>query len=317
MPTARPTLALCIPAYNAAWCLPRLLESARAQTVPFDEILVYDDCSTDDTAAVAERLGARVVRGDVNVGCSTGKNRLAEATSCDWIHFHDADDELKPDFVEKARVWMEQGEGAPDIVLFSYEERWDDTGELLGIRSFDDEALREDPIAYTIWQQINPFLGLYRRSAFLEAGGYDLDPNVLYNEDVAFHCKMARAGLTFRADPAVTVINHRVRDSMSQANGAKCARAHYHVLRKAAELSGEAYHGIVAEKLWKAAGVAGGFLDWETADAAVTLAIRLSGRRPSPSAGSRAFRTVATVAPRVALRLRERAVRTLRPHLRA
>ena len=311
-----PTLALCIPAYNASEFLPRLLRSAADQTIPFDEILVYNDCSTDDTAEVAREYGARVIGGDVNVGCSTGKNRLADATTCDWIHFHDADDELFPNFVESARKWMTRGDDAPDIVLFSYEERWDDNGELLGIRSFDDEALKADPIAYTIKQQINPFLGLYRRSSFLEAGGYDLDPNVLYNEDVAFHCKMARAGLTFRADPSVTVINHRVRDSMSQANGAKCARAHFHVLKKAAERSGPKYYPIVAEKLWANAGVAGSFLDWETADDAVRLAVELNGRVPAETAGSTAFRAVATLAPRRALRLREQFVRRLRPQLR-
>jgi len=38
-----PSLALCVPAYNAAAFLQRLLESANAQTVPFDEVLVYDE----------------------------------------------------------------------------------------------------------------------------------------------------------------------------------------------------------------------------------------------------------------------------------
>lgn len=311
------TLALLVPAYNAAWCLPRLLESAAAQTVPFDDIVVYDDGSTDDTAEVATRLGARVVTGDENVGCSAGKNRLAGATDCEWVHFHDADDELLPTFVEEAQKWMARGDEAPDVVLFGYEERWDDTGELLGVRTFDDEALRADPVAYTIRRQINPFLGLYRRRVFLDAGGYDLDPEVLYNEDVAFHCKMARAGLTFRADPAVVVVNHRVRTSMSQANGAKCARAQYHVMRKAAALSGEPYHRLVADRLWSIAAVAGRYLDWETADAAARLASRLGGRVPAPSAGGPAFRALAAVSPRAALRLRETAVRRLRPALRA
>ena len=310
------TLALCIPAYNAAWCLPRLLNSAAAQTVPFDEILVYDDCSPDDQVEVAESYGARVVRGDVNVGCSAGKNRLAEAATTDWLHFHDADDELKPTFVEHARTWMAMGDDAPDVVLFSYEERDNESGAYIDTRRFDDAALQADPVAYTIREQINPFCGLYRRSAFLAAGGYDLDPDVLFNEDVAFHCKMARAGLTFRADPAVTVINHRVTDSMSQANGAKCARAQYHVMRKAADGSPERVHPDVARRLWGIAGVAGSYLDWETVDAATALARRLDGPRPPASAGSGAFRAVATLAPRAAFRLRERAVRILRPELR-
>ena len=35
-------IALCIPAYNAAIYLPRLLNSAAQQTSPFDEILVFE-----------------------------------------------------------------------------------------------------------------------------------------------------------------------------------------------------------------------------------------------------------------------------------
>src|SRR5690348_347154 len=86
-----PTLALCIPAYNAGRYLPRLLRAAHAQEgPPFDEILVYDDCSTDDTAAIAGAYGATVIRGDVNRGCSFGKNQLAQRAVSDWIHFIDA-----------------------------------------------------------------------------------------------------------------------------------------------------------------------------------------------------------------------------------
>lgn len=169
-----PTLALATPAYNVAWCLSRLLTSAAAQRVPFDKIIVYDDRSSNETAAVTEAHGARVVRGNLNVGCSAGKNRLVEAVTSNWIRFHDAaDDELKSDFVKRVRVWMAQGNGAPDIVLFSYKERDGETGEPLGVRTFDDAALREDSVAYTIRKQVNLFGSLDRRSVFLAAGGYD------------------------------------------------------------------------------------------------------------------------------------------------
>ena len=88
------------------------------------------------------------------------------------------------------------GSDAPDIVLFSYEERWDDTGGPSASAASMTGRLG-GPVAYTIQHQLTRSCGLYRRSAFLDAGGYDLDPDVLYNEDVAFHCRMARAGLRF------------------------------------------------------------------------------------------------------------------------
>ena len=83
---SRPTLALCIPAYNATGFLGRLLAGARTQTVPFDEIWVYDDASTDGTAELAQKLGAQVVRGEANAGCSHGKNVLADMAQYCCLH---------------------------------------------------------------------------------------------------------------------------------------------------------------------------------------------------------------------------------------
>lgn len=307
------TLALCVPAFDAAWCLPRLLASAASQTVAFDEVWVYDDCSRDDTSAVARRFGARVVRGVVNRGCSHGKNELARRSAAQWIHFHDADDELLPDFVERARAWMRADDR--DVVLFGYEERDQSSGEHITLRRFDDRALREDARRYAIGEQINPFCGLYRRSAFLAAGGYDTDPRVLYNEDVALHLRLAFAGLRFAADPAVTVINHRRVDSMSAANRVPCLRAQYHVMQRIASRPDTAAYGPdIARRLWSIAAGLAAHLDWETADAAARLAASLDG--PGLPGQGRAFRAVARLSPALALRTREAGMRLLRPSLR-
>ncbi|MDB9347424.1 glycosyltransferase family 2 protein [Nodularia spumigena] len=307
------TLALCIPAYNAASFLPRLLKSAVAQTVPFDEIWVYDDCSSDNTGDIAKEFGAKVVHGDINRGCSYGKNVLAEKTSCEWLHFHDADDELYPNFVEQARKWMVL-ENPPDVVLSNYEWRDNDTKKLLNIRNFDDEALAQDPIAYTIKEQINPFCGLYLRESYLRAGGYDTDPLVLYNEDDAFHCRLARAGLKFRSDSTITVINYYRSNSMHKANLLKCARAKYHVLRESAEALGDKYNLEISEKLWGTAGVSGSYLDWDNADNCVKLAMELTGRIPVNS--SALFKFLCMINPYLVIRVREYCIRFLKPQLR-
>lgn len=311
MTTAR--LALLIPAYNAAGYLPRLLASAAAQTELFDEIWVYDDASTDDTAAIAERSGACVVRGTVNKGCSAGKNVLAGQTGAEWLHFHDADDELMPNFVALARRWM--AEGRSDVVLFPYEERDEATDRRLGIRRFDPDDVARDARSYAIREQINPFCGLYRRSAFLAAGGYDEDPLVLFNEDAAMHVQLAFAGLSFAAEIEISIINRRRANSMSDANQFRCAQAHYQMLRKTAARPGaQVYAREIAPKLWFVAGVLAAYLDWESADAAAALAARLA---PSAIEGSPSFRTMARFSPSMALRVREGLMRTFRSSARA
>jgi glycosyltransferase involved in cell wall biosynthesis len=308
-----PQLALLIPAYNAAGYLPRLLESAARQTEPFDEIWVYDDCSTDETSTVAMRLGARVVRGDVNSGCSHGKNVLAARTNCEWVHFHDADDELLPNFVELARRRMVDGRS--DVVLFAYEERDDASGRHLAFKRFDPDLVRADPRRYTILNQVNPFCGLYRRDGLLRAGGHDEDPLVLYNEDVAFHIRLAFAGLTFAAETEISIVNHRRAESMSSSNRLKCLQAQYHVMRKTAGRDGSRpYARDISRMLWMIVGGLAAELDWTTADLAAKLAVELDGLAAVPS--GIVFRSLCRFSPYVAVRVREWLIRCLRPRLR-
>ena len=55
------TISVVIPVYNDAALLRRCLEALAAQTRRADEIVVVDNGSTDDSAEVARRGGARVV----------------------------------------------------------------------------------------------------------------------------------------------------------------------------------------------------------------------------------------------------------------
>jgi glycosyltransferase involved in cell wall biosynthesis len=311
--TTPPTIAMLIPAYNAASYLPRLLESAARQTEQFDEIWVYDDCSEDNTAGVAKSYGARVVRGVVNKGCSHGKNTLASLTTADWLHFHDADDELYPNFVALARRWMKDARF--DVVLFPFEERDDATGELIAHRAFDAGDISKDARSYTIRKQINPFCGLYRRAAFMWAGGYDEDPLVLYNEDVAMHIRLAFAGLAFAAESRISIINYRRLNSMSASNRLRCLQAHYNVMRKTAAREGaDDYAADIARKLWVAVGGLAAELDWCTADQATALAMQLAG--PSVAPSGQLFKALCRLSPRLAVRIREGVIRALKPGLR-
>lgn len=312
--SAKESIALLIPAYNAAAFLPRLLRSAQAQTEPFDEIWVYDDCSTDDTAAVAEQFGARVLRGEANRGCSAGKDALARHVEAEWLHFHDADDELLLNFGSLARKWI-SGD-CPDVVLFAYEYRDEDTGQLVSRRTFDAMQLKSDPRSYAIREQINSVCGLYRRSVFLAAGGYRDPPEMLYNEDVACHIRLAFAGLTFSAEDEVSIVNYRRGGSMSAANQLKCLQSHFAVMRQTlAHPDAGPSRGDIAMKLWAVAGGLAAYDDWENARKAIGMAAEISP--PPPSAGSLIFRFMARLDSYLALRLREQWLRMAKPHLRS
>src|SRR5262245_22349405 len=271
-------LALCIPARNAASTLPRLFASVSAQTRPFDEVWVYDDQSSDDTSQVAEAFGAHVVRTDHNTGPSLGKNRLAERTTCEWIHFHDADDALHPEFVERAHGWLNNT--AVDVVMFGTEDRDEATGKTMWLRTFDDEALQTDSIAYNIRETLTN-AGVYRRERFLAAGGFIACDATKYNEDQAMHLNLAMHGLQFRSDDYIGVVIYRRSDSMSSGNKIACARAHYHVLKQVADRTGSKYADELGAELWKLAGVCGTYRDWEYVRRTLELVRAIGDTAPS------------------------------------
>ena len=193
------TIALCIPAYNAAAYLPTLLSSAKNQVFLFDEILVYNDCSTDNTADIARRLGATVIEGDINMGCSIGKNRLAAIAKSDWLHFHDADDDLLPNFTQAAHTWINKTKVA-DIILMHYQYKDFITHQLLGESDYNVEELKKDPVKFNIVNKVVNF-AIIKKTSFLNIGGFNTDPSVLYNEDRAFYTKASINGLTFDYEP--------------------------------------------------------------------------------------------------------------------
>jgi glycosyltransferase involved in cell wall biosynthesis len=306
-------LALCIPAYNAANYLSRLLMSAKKQLISFDEILVYNDCSTDKTEEVALKYGAKVINGDINRGCSFGKNKLTEISCCDWLHFHDADDDLLPNFTALAHQWMNKPDNA-DVVLFNYEYRDNETKKLLSTRNFNDDELKLDPIKYAILNQINPFCGLYRKKALLQVGGYDIDPAILYNEDVAFHCKLALNKLTFRAEKEVSIINYYVHNSMSASNQLKCAQAHHHVMKRVAEQVEGLYNFEIAKKLWGNAIICASLNDSTTAMLSSQMAYKLYPKVINDE--SFVVKYLSKFNPLWGIMFREKLIRIFKPHLR-
>jgi len=99
---SEPLVSIVIPCHNSAAWLPETLESALAQTWTRREIILVDDGSTDDSAAIARRYEARGVRviAQTNAGAAAARNRgLAEANG-DFLQFLDADDLLAPDKIE-------------------------------------------------------------------------------------------------------------------------------------------------------------------------------------------------------------------------
>jgi succinoglycan biosynthesis protein ExoO len=94
--------SVIIPAYNVSDIVGRAIRSAAAQTLPPLEIIVIDDCSTDNTVEVVRALGReipslRLLTTLANRGPSAARNVGLREAEAEWIALLDADDAWKPD----------------------------------------------------------------------------------------------------------------------------------------------------------------------------------------------------------------------------
>jgi cellulose synthase/poly-beta-1,6-N-acetylglucosamine synthase-like glycosyltransferase len=89
-----------IPAYNEAASIAATIRSLQAQTCPMSEIIVVDDCSTDDTGRIALEHGATLLRPPHNTGSKAGAQSYALSyVQTEFCIAIDADTEVSPDGV--------------------------------------------------------------------------------------------------------------------------------------------------------------------------------------------------------------------------
>jgi glycosyltransferase involved in cell wall biosynthesis len=111
--TSRSPISVVIPCYNAGAFLAEAIDSALGQSHAPREVIVVDDGSTDDSAALAERYGppVRVIR-QVNQGESTARNRGMDEAEGEWVALLDADDVWEP---EKLEAQIDVARRDPDV----------------------------------------------------------------------------------------------------------------------------------------------------------------------------------------------------------
>jgi tetratricopeptide (TPR) repeat protein len=159
-------VSVVIPTYNRSKLLRLTVESVLAQTYPNIEIIVVDDGSTDDTAAVMEQYAGRVTYIKENHGCG-GRRIGLLAASGDYINFLDHDDLMMPTKVERQ---VQVLDSYPEIGLVhcGYYHIDEDGNRLEKISFLPDGTLKELVCSNSIWSGAP----LIRRQCLAEIDGY-------------------------------------------------------------------------------------------------------------------------------------------------
>lgn len=106
--TVPPLVSVVVPTCNRREILQRCVEALATQTHPNYEVLVVDDCSTDDTPEFMQRfiaghpdLNIRYLRNETHAGANRSRNRGVREAQGEFVAFEDSDCVAQPDWLEK------------------------------------------------------------------------------------------------------------------------------------------------------------------------------------------------------------------------
>lgn len=217
-------VSIVIPLYNKAPYLERALDSISAQTFSDFEVIIVDDGSTDDGAAVVARYPDRRVRliTQTNAGPGPARNTgIAEAQGS-FVAFLDADDEWLPTYLEESLKTLEKlGPGVAAIssgyleypAAESKENMWRTRGLKDGVFRLQPEtspSLVVSALAY-----MTPPSTLARADVLRRWGGFYSEGRCLFAEDAFLWLKiMLNETVAFDLKPLVKI--HREASGLSK-----------------------------------------------------------------------------------------------------
>ncbi|MEN7538038.1 glycosyltransferase family 2 protein [Aurantiacibacter flavus] len=234
----KPTVGVIIAAYNAAPTISRAVTSSLAQSL-VSEVIVIDDCSSDNTLEVAEQAGQSdsrltIIRQPFNQGPSAARNRGLDQSKAPYFAVLDADDMFMPErFVH---MFARDGwDMCADNICFSIEpenlgqpQDGNAQGEracTIDFETFVDRNIGDRRCNRTELGFLKPVV----KRAFLEAHNLRFDETCRLGEDFVLYARMLALGARF------TLLEHCGYAALQRADSLSSAHsvAHLRAMREA------------------------------------------------------------------------------------
>ncbi|MGH9488222.1 MAG: glycosyltransferase family 2 protein [Terriglobales bacterium] len=213
---------IVIPTWNGRDLLEQFLPSVVAELIPESELVISDDGSTDGTAAwLAEHYPqVRLVRSEWNRGFGPAANAGAEAAGAEIVVLLNNDVELRPGCLHPIAPWFARSDiFGITLRAFDLPEKIFSTGGKLGhFRRGFWEAWRnyEQPDGESF--MLAGGFCAFRRSAFLDLGGFDPIFAPYYSEDLDLSYRARKRGWKLGYEPAA-ILFHAPSSSVRRHSG--------------------------------------------------------------------------------------------------
>lgn len=263
----QPLVSIIIITYNSAEFVVETLDSALAQTYPNIEIIVTDDCSTDNTVEVCkgwmeqyQYSGVRmeIIKAEKNTGTAGNCNRGLNVAQGKWIKLIAGDDILLPDAIESYYEYVSEAKGDVDVVFGKL--------SIFSGRSSDRTVEQCEPKYKKIFY-LDPkitakkqysilshtFVGsgptFFCKTAVLKSlGGYDT--RFYLQEDWPMFIKLAKNGHRFYLLDKVVVLWRKNENSVTHSKGGKSVLFGSHRIRMVKEYKYE-YLNEELNTIWR------------------------------------------------------------------
>jgi glycosyltransferase involved in cell wall biosynthesis len=193
-------VSIIIPTYNRGYILSRAIESVLNQTYQNTEIIIVDDCSTDNTEEIVKKFSdsrIQYISHSKNRGASAARNTGIKTAKGDFIAFLDSDDEYLPGKIEKSLAVFKKAPESTGMVCSNY--YWSrNKGKKIAFLKFSlKNAMRK-------WAFPPSSSSVVRRKVFLKIGFFDEELEASNDKDFTIRlCQ--KFSFHFIEEPLVTM----------------------------------------------------------------------------------------------------------------
>lgn len=217
-------VSIVMPSYNTGKYIKQSIESVLNQSYKNWELLIVDDCSTDNTHDVLKEFcdeRIRVIVNDINSGAAISRNKAINEAKGEWIAFLDSDDLWTEEKLEKQIKFMKENKYSFSCAYSIYID--EDSNHLNKLDTCPMKITRKDMFLYnwiaclTAMYHV-PTVGLIQIENIAKRNDYAMWLQITKKTEC--HCFPEVLGL------------YRVRkNSMSHTNVKKLVLAHYQMFR--------------------------------------------------------------------------------------
>jgi glycosyltransferase involved in cell wall biosynthesis len=225
-------VSVIIPCFNAERWIAEAINSCLEQTYPHIEIIVIDDCSTDNSLEIIKSYGDKITWEQLaeKKNGSYARNRGFALSKGEYIQFLDADDFILPEKIERQINFL--SETGADVVYGDWRYQGHQSHGIIFLSEIEKSGKQTDILQSLLenwWPAVASLF--YRRSAVEKSGGWDESLTAAQDRDFFLSVVMSGAEVVYQ--PGCYSIYRRYGNvTVSTASKPRWVENHCKVLQK-------------------------------------------------------------------------------------